>query len=72
MDENYVKATEIWIEQAKNQLEQSNENKRYLENRIQLEQKELDLINENIHFSKKWIEKTEKELKIYISNNSLN
>ncbi len=70
MDKDYIKATEIWIEQAKNQIEQSKENKKYLENRIRLEQKELDFINENIAFSEKWIEKTEKEMETYKSENS--
>lgn len=69
MNEEYIKATENWIAQAKIRLQQSIENREYLEKKIKLEYQELHLINEDIKFSKEWIEKTEFELEIYKKNN---
>ncbi|WP_379963980.1 hypothetical protein [Epilithonimonas sp. UC225_85] len=65
MDQNYIKGTENWIEQAKNRLLQSEKNKEYLETKIKLEQQELKLVIEDIEHSKHWLKKTETELEEY-------
>lgn len=62
---DYIKATENWIEQAKIRLQQSIENKEYLEKKIKLEYQELHLISDDIEFSKELIAKTEFELENY-------
>jgi len=69
MEENYIKGTENWIEQALNRLQQSEKNKEYLETKIKLEQQELRLVTEEIEHSKMWIDKTQTELTEYKLSN---